>query len=75
MSEKEPYYITDSKRMCKESGMDPNEIARPKKFMTVQELTSKRKSYNEILSVVSFFSNKLLDSLKGTPILIVISDS
>lgn len=75
MSEKEPYYITESKRKCKESGMDPNIIASPIVFMTEQELYSKRKSYSEILSVVSYFSNKLLDSLKGTPLLIVISDS
>jgi transcriptional regulator of acetoin/glycerol metabolism len=75
MDEKEPYYINESKQLCKENGMDPNEIARPKKFMTEDELNRKRKSYVEILSVVSFFSNKLLDSLKGTPILIVISDS
>lgn len=75
MSVNEPKYITESKRMCKESGMDPNIIASPKKFMTKQELYSKRKSYSDILSVVSYFSNKLLDSLKGTPILIVISDS
>jgi diguanylate cyclase (GGDEF)-like protein/PAS domain S-box-containing protein len=74
MTEKEPYYITESKRLCRESGMDPLIIASPKKIMTEQELASKRKSYSEILSVVSFFSKKLLDSLKGTPILIVISD-
>ncbi|RFU71004.1 EAL domain-containing protein [Peribacillus saganii] len=75
MSEKVPFYITESKRLCKENGMDPNVIASPKKFMTDKELRSKRKSYSEILSVVSYFSNKLLDSLKGTPLLIVISDS
>lgn len=61
--------------MCKESGMNPNDITFPKKIMTEQELVIKRKAYNEILSVVSFFSYKLLDSLKGTPILIAISDS
>ncbi|KMJ57476.1 diguanylate cyclase [Bacillus sp. LL01] len=75
MSEKEPYFIATSKRRCLESGMDPNEIPSPKKFMTSEELEGKRKSYSEILSVVSFFSNKLLDSLKGTPILVVISDA
>lgn len=75
MSEIEPSYITESKNKCIESGMNPDVIASPKKFMTDQELYIKRKSYGEILSVVSFFSNKLLDSLKGTPILVVISDS
>jgi diguanylate cyclase (GGDEF)-like protein/PAS domain S-box-containing protein len=71
----EPDFIITSKKMCEESGMDPNEIASPKKFMTDNELFLKRKAYNEILSVVSYFSHKLLDSLKGTPILIVISDA
>jgi two-component system, sporulation sensor kinase E len=75
MIEKEPYFITISKQKCKERGMDPFTIVCPKQFMTDEELINKRKSYNEILSVVSFFSNKLLDSFKGTPILICISDS
>ncbi|MDP4086549.1 MAG: PAS domain S-box protein, partial [Bacillota bacterium] len=75
MREKEPYYISESKKLCMEMGMDPNAIPSPKTFITEDELSSKRKSYHEILSVVSYFSNKLLDSLKGTPILIVISDA
>lgn len=70
-----PDYILESKRLCEESGMDPAVIPSPKRFMTDGELLRKRKSYNEILSVVSFFSQKLLDSLRGTPILIVISDA
>ena len=55
--------------------MDPNVMSRPKTFLTDDELAEKRKSYSEIISVVSFFSNKLLDSLEGTPILVVISDA
>lgn len=70
----EPHYITDSKRMCIASGMDPNEVSRPKNFLSDVEFAEKRKSYSEILSVVSYFSNKLLNSLKGTPILVVVSD-
>jgi two-component system, sporulation sensor kinase E len=75
MSENEPHYITQSKRICKEAGMDPNKIARPKTFMSEQELSRKRTEYHEILSVISYFSKKVLDSLNGTPILIVVSDS
>ena len=71
----EPYYITESKRICKVAGMDPNEVARPMTFLNEGQFELKRKSYSEILSVVSFFSNKLLDSLKGTPILVVVSDA
>ncbi|MEH7306037.1 ATP-binding protein [Neobacillus drentensis] len=75
MSEEEPYYIIQSKKMCKYSGMDPDVIAKPKRFMTKIELDLKRRAYCEILSVVSYFSTKLLDSLQGTPILICVSDS
>ncbi|KGX91236.1 EAL domain-containing protein [Pontibacillus marinus] len=71
----EPQYIKESNRMCREMGMDPNEVSRPKQFLSDIELDQKRRSYSEILSVVSFFSNKLLDSLKGTPILVVVSDA
>ncbi|MEH7072809.1 ATP-binding protein [Neobacillus drentensis] len=75
MSEREPIYITQSKKMCEESGMDPNEIASPKHFLTSQDLDFERKAYREVLSVVSYFSKKLMESLKGTPVLICISDS
>ncbi|MDR7237680.1 ATP-binding protein [Neobacillus drentensis] len=75
MSEKESFYITQSKKICKEIGMDPNEISSPKRFMTKKELDLKRKAFTEILSVVSYFSHKLLDALIGTPILISVSDS
>jgi len=75
MNTVEPYYITESKRICKVAGMDPNKVSRPKTFLNDVEFEQKRKSYSEILSVVSFFSNKLLDSLKGTPILVVVSDA
>jgi diguanylate cyclase (GGDEF)-like protein/PAS domain S-box-containing protein len=75
MSSQDISYITESNRFCEEAGMDPNVVSRPKHFLTEEELTAKRTSYSEILSVVSFFSNKLLDSLKGTPILVVVSDA
>ncbi|KQL36874.1 EAL domain-containing protein [Psychrobacillus sp. FJAT-21963] len=75
MKTTEPNYITESKRKCIEAGMDPNVVSRPKTFLSEVEFEQKRKYYSEILSVVSFFSNKLLDSLKGTPILVVVSDA
>jgi diguanylate cyclase (GGDEF)-like protein len=70
----EPDYIVESKRKCIEAGMDPNEIRKPKRSMSEKQLLAKRNTYSEILSVVDFFSNKILDSLSGTPVLIVISD-
>jgi len=75
MSDNEPHYITQSKRFCLENGMDPNKVPSPKTFMSEQDLSRKRAEYNEILSVISYFSNKVLDSLGGTPVLIVVSDS
>jgi diguanylate cyclase (GGDEF)-like protein/PAS domain S-box-containing protein len=75
MSNQDAFYIVESNRFCEKAGMDPYVVAKPKQFLSVQELAEKRDSYSEILSVVSYFSNKLLDSLKGTPILVVVSDS
>ncbi|QTD40913.1 EAL domain-containing protein [Sporosarcina sp. Te-1] len=75
MSSHDAYYIIESNQYCEKAGMDPNVVSRPKHFLTEQQLASKRHDYNEILSVVRFFSNKLLDSLKGTPILVVVSDA
>jgi diguanylate cyclase (GGDEF)-like protein/PAS domain S-box-containing protein len=70
----EPLYIIESKQRCTNMGMDPKEIRLPKTVMTEEALEQKRAEYEEILSVVQFFGRKVLDSLKGTPILIVISD-
>lgn|GEM_PF-1030958 len=67
-------YIVESKRKCFEVGMDPNEVRQPRRYMSEQELVKKRTTYSEILSVVNFFSKKILHSLSGTPVLIVISD-
>lgn len=75
MSNQDAFYIVESNRFCEEAGMDPHVVAKPKQFLSEQELAEKRSSYSEILSVVSYFSNKLLDSLRGTPILVVVSDS
>ncbi|MEZ7170780.1 EAL domain-containing protein [Sporosarcina sp. OR05] len=71
----EPHYIKESKIKCKLAGMDPDKVAKPKKFLCEVAFEEKLTFYREILSVVRFFSNKLLDSLKGTPILVVVSDA
>ncbi|WP_088103923.1 putative bifunctional diguanylate cyclase/phosphodiesterase [Halalkalibacter urbisdiaboli] len=71
---KTPYYILESLHQCKLIGMDPNEIRKPSINMTPSQFAEKRESYSEILKVVSFFSQKFLNSLKGKPILLVISD-
>lgn len=75
MNEKEPRYITLSKRKCKEVGMDPNEIVRPRETLSKLEVQKRQEAYREILSVVRFFSEKLIFTLQETPIFIAISDS
>ncbi|SDX94685.1 EAL domain-containing protein [Salimicrobium album] len=75
MTNNEPDFIVESKRLCEVAGMNPNEIPRPDTILTSSELEAKKEEYDEILSVVSFFSNKLLDSLKGTPILVGVADA
>ena len=72
--EQETTYIIESKERCMELGMQPNIPAVPKKSMSELNLIQKKEDYKEILEVVKFFSTKILKSLEGTPILIVISD-
>jgi diguanylate cyclase (GGDEF)-like protein len=73
-NEKEESYIIQSKKRCIELGMDPNEIRAPKNNMLEIELTEKKEAYKEILDVVEFFSDKIIKSLEGTQIVIVVSD-
>jgi PAS domain S-box-containing protein len=72
--QKEPYYIVDSKKRCIELGMKPDEPRLPKNVMSELRLSEKKEAYKEILDVVKFFGKKIIKSLEGTPILIVISD-
>ncbi|OOM72720.1 sensor histidine kinase TmoS [Clostridium puniceum] len=72
--EQDQSYILDSKNKCKELGMDPNKPRIPQNIMSELDLSRKKDMYEEILDVVKFFSNKMLKSLEGTPILITISD-
>lgn len=67
-------YILESKKRCRDLGMDPDEIAMPKNIMSELELANKKEAYKEILEVVNFFGEKIIKSLEGTPILIAISD-
>lgn len=70
----EEAFKIQSREQCAAAGMDPTEIRIPKEKMNAQELIHKNLEYEEILKVVSFFSQKVLNSLAGTPILIVITD-
>jgi len=72
--EQEPTYIIESKEKCIKLGMKPNELKSPPNIMSQLKLTEKKEDYKEILEVVKYFSKKILKSLEGTPILIVISD-
>lgn len=72
--EEEAYYIIESKKKCRELGMDPNKPGTSKSIMSKLELGKKKEIYNEILEVVKFFSNKMIKSLEGTPIMITITD-
>lgn len=70
----EPYYVIASKKRCIELGMKPNERSVPKNIMSDLTLDEKKEAYKEILEVVKFFSKKIIKSLEGTPISIIITD-
>jgi diguanylate cyclase (GGDEF)-like protein/PAS domain S-box-containing protein len=66
-------YISESKQRCLEWGLNPSIIP---SFVPVDPDLFQQKSleYQEILAVVKFFVNKFLAAMKGTPIIIVITD-
>lgn len=74
INKSEKDYILESKKLCKDLGMNPNILNIPKNIMSKSELDKKRKYYEEILEVVNFFGKKIIRSLEGIPILIGISD-
>lgn len=67
-------YILESKKRCQQLGIDPNETRMPQNILSELELRRKKDNYNEILDVVKFFSEKMLKSFAGTPILLTITD-
>ncbi|MFW5437539.1 EAL domain-containing protein [Paenibacillus apiarius] len=67
-------WIDSSRRRARESGLNSMKIPMFRSVMTQSELICKRLAYEEILSVIRFFIDKLLNQLQGTPIMIVISD-
>ncbi|WP_258171472.1 bifunctional diguanylate cyclase/phosphodiesterase [Paenibacillus sp. R14(2021)] len=69
-----PEFIVQSNLFCKDIGMDPKVIPFPQKILSPAELKHRREEYDEILSVVSFFGEKILHFLKGTPLLLSVSD-
>ncbi|MBM7567815.1 EAL domain-containing protein [Paenibacillus sacheonensis] len=69
-----PGFILESNRYCLDIGMDPKIIPFPQKILTPDELRNLREEYDEILSVVSFFGDKILQLLQGTPLLLSVND-
>ncbi|RSK28811.1 EAL domain-containing protein [Bacillus sp. HMF5848] len=71
---KERQYIRNSNKLSSASGISPEEIVRPSAYLTNNQLVEKRELYKDILEVIRSFTNKFLNSLKGTPILLMVSD-
>lgn len=72
--EEEADYILESKKRCREVGLDSDKPKIPQNIMSELEFGRKKDRYKEILEVVKFFGKKMLKSLEGTPIIISITD-
>ncbi|MCU6708766.1 EAL domain-containing protein [Paenibacillus sp. J5C_2022] len=66
--------IQNSKERCNRLGINPRTVPDFSSVLTNEELERKREDYDEILSVIHFFVNKMLELMKGLPLLILISD-
>ncbi|MFD2673579.1 EAL domain-containing protein [Marinicrinis sediminis] len=68
-------FILESNQYCRDRGMDATKIPSPQQILSQADLIKKREEYCEILSVVNFFGEKILHFLKGTPLLLSVSDN
>ncbi|CAM4414691.1 EAL domain-containing protein [Paenibacillus alkaliterrae] len=67
-------WIAESKLRCEKLGIDPCAVPSFSTFFSNAVLEQKRHEYEEILSVIDFFVHKMLELIKGHPLLIMISD-
>lgn len=66
--------ISESKQRCVALGINPRGVPSFTRFLSEAELNLKRAEYEEILSVIDFFVHRMLELMKGLPLLILISD-
>lgn len=67
-------WIKQSKDRCSQRGIKSEDVPTFTQFYSEVELTVKREEYEEILSVINFFIHKMLELMKGLPLLILITD-
>ncbi|GMA62067.1 ATP-binding protein [Alicyclobacillus fastidiosus] len=72
--EEEPYYVKLAKERVIRAGIDPSHIPVLSPVVGEFELSQIREQFSEILSVCQYFVGKLFAQLKGSPILVAISD-
>jgi two-component system, sporulation sensor kinase E len=67
-------WIKKSRERCSTMGLNSSDIPIPLTKLTPIELKQNQIKYNEVISVVQYFGEKVQNLLSGTPILILISD-
>ncbi|WP_240941829.1 EAL domain-containing protein [Paenibacillus sp. HB172176] len=67
-------WIHESKARCETMGIDPSAVPSFSTVFSEEELKKKRSEYEEIISVIDFFVHRMLELMKGLPLLILISD-
>ena len=66
--------IAETNDYCRNVGMKSEEIPIPEKVLSSNELLAKSPTHEEIISVSTFFGEKVLQLMEGVPLLIAISD-
>jgi PAS domain S-box-containing protein len=66
-------YIDEAKRRCFQLGIDPTSMPT---LQTVEKQIFERKQieYQEILAIIRYFTSRFLDSVRGTPFFVCITD-
>lgn len=72
--DKIPEYIVDSKLNCHSVGMNPNIVPTFTPALPFDSLNQRKTEYEDILSVVDYSINRLIELMRGIPILVLVTD-
>lgn len=68
------WIIKQSRMRCVRYGLQPDALPVPLTKLSAIELKKRQVKYSEVLSVVQYFGDKVLNLLEGTPVMIIVTD-
>jgi two-component system, sporulation sensor kinase E len=75
MKVKEPSYVTESKKRCKDNGMNPKDIPTCMEKLDESELARKKREFDGLRYTIKNVLNEMFQHTKDVPYLLCLSDN